>query len=122
MKVQRRWRHYETAGGRRPVKEFLRSLNDRDAAAVADAMKEVRDDGLRVARHLQGDLYEVRTNGSRVAYRIVFAPQGSRSQVLLTLVALKKKTQKTPLSTIRLAQQRLRDWEKRGDNASLYFF
>lgn len=76
-------------------------------------MKEIRDDGLRSARHLQGNLYEVRVTSSRAAYRILFAPQGRRSQVLLALVAMKKKSQKTPLSTIHLAQRRLRDWQER---------
>lgn len=50
---KRRWRHYETSAGRQPVKEFLEALNDEDAAAVAAAMKEVREKGLRSARHLQ---------------------------------------------------------------------
>jgi hypothetical protein len=47
-----RWRDYRTAGGRRPVKEFLDRLSDHDAAAVLDAMREVRDEGLTAARHL----------------------------------------------------------------------
>lgn len=110
----RRWRHYESAAGRRPVKDFLESLDDKDAAAVAAAMKEVQEEGLRSARHLRERIYEVRADGPRVIYRILFAPQGKRDQVLLTLVSFKKKTQKTPLQTIRLAQRRLRDWEQRG--------
>lgn len=34
--------------------------------------------------------------------------------MLLALVVLRKKTQKTPPQLIHLAQQRLRDWEQRG--------
>ena len=41
MAVRRRWRDYRTAGGRRPVKEFLDGLTDGDAAAIAAAMKDV---------------------------------------------------------------------------------
>lgn len=111
---KRRWRHYETSTGRRPVKEFLETLSAEDVAAVAAAMKDVRKKGLRSARHLQGQIYEVRTDGHRVIYRILFAPQGRQRQVLLTLLALSKKTQKTPPQVIRLAQRRLRDWEQRG--------
>lgn len=110
----RRWRHYESATGRRPVRDFLWTLDDKDAAAVAAAMKEVQEEGLRSARHLHGSIYEVRADGPRVIYRILFAPQGKQGQVLLTLVSFKKKTQKTPPRMIRLAQQRLRDWEQRG--------
>lgn len=111
--MSRRWRHYETSAGRRPVKEFLETLSEEDAAAVAAAMKDIRKRGLRSARHLQGKIYEVRTDGNRVIYRILFAPQGRQGQVLLTLVALRKKTQKTPPQIMRLAQRRLRDWEQR---------
>ena len=84
---KRRWRHYEMSAGEK---------------------------GLRSARHLHGDIYEVRSSGDRVVYRLLFAQQGRRRQVLLTLAALKKKTQKTPPQIIRLAQRRLRDWERRG--------
>lgn len=67
----RRWPHYESDTGRRPVKEFLEALDDKDAAAVAAAMKEVQDEGLRSARHLRAGIYEVRADGPRVIYRIL---------------------------------------------------
>jgi len=111
---KRRWRHYETSAGRRPVKEFLETLSEKDAAAVAVAMEGIQEEGLKVARHLRGKIYEVRTDGTRVIYRILFAPQGRRSQILLTLASFEKKTQKTPPQMIRLAQRRLRNWEQMG--------
>ena len=110
----RRWRDYATAGGRRPVKEFVEALDDDDAAAVAVALAEVEVEGLRAARHLRGRVYEVRANGNRAIYRILFVPQGRWGQVLLALAVFKKKTQKTPQQVIRLAERRLRDWERRG--------
>ncbi len=61
---RRRWRDYRTASGRRPVKEALDGLSDPDLASVAAAMREVREQGLRAARHLDGDIYEVRADGS----------------------------------------------------------
>lgn len=112
--IKHRWRDYSTESGRRPVKEFLRKLSDEDLASVVAAMKEVRQHGLRSARHLEDDIYEVRADGKGVIYRILFAPQGKRSQVFLALEALKKKTQKTPKGAIELAKRRLRDWEGRG--------
>lgn len=109
-----RWRDYATESGRRPVKEFLDGLDDADLASVVAAMVDVRKNGLRVARHLDGDIYEVRADGKGVVYRVLFAPQGKSKQVLLSLEGFKKKTQKTPVATIRLAKRRLRDWERRG--------
>jgi phage-related protein len=111
--VKRRWRHYQTAGGKRPVLEFIREISDEDKAEVLAAMKEVRYQGIRAARHLQGDLYEVRADGERVIYRVLFAPEGERSQILLSLAAFSKKTQRTPLKQIHVAERRLQDWRSR---------
>jgi phage-related protein len=111
---RRRWRHYRTPSGRLPVKEFLGTLSEKDAASVAAAMEDVQANGLKSARHLRGKVYEVRTLGNPVSFRIVFAPQGRSNHVLLTLVGFRKKTQKTPANLIRLAQSGLRDWERRG--------
>lgn len=108
--ARRRWRDYHTERGGRPVRDFLRSLSDQDYADVRAAMDDVADQGLTAARHLRGDIYEVRSAGDRVAYRVLFAAEGSRGQVLLALEAFKKKTQKTPAAVIALAERRLRDW------------
>ena len=50
-----RWRDYQSASGRRPIKEFLAGLDDEDLASVVAAMKEVRQRGLEAARHLDGE-------------------------------------------------------------------
>lgn len=60
---RRRWRDYRTASGRSPVEEFIDKLSDSDAAAVLAGMAEVRERGLAAARHLDGDIWEVRING-----------------------------------------------------------
>jgi phage-related protein len=112
--VGRRWRDYETAAGRRPVKEFLATLNDADAAEVLAAMQEVKRDGLRAARHLRGDIWEVRANGECATYRILFAAEGRKGRVLLALEGFSKKDQKTPQHLIELAEKRLTDWRQRG--------
>ena len=112
--VGRRWRHYETAAGRRPVKAFIDRLSDADKASVLAAMKEIRDLGLPAARHLQGEIYEVRADGDRVIYRVLFATEGQREQILLALEAFSKKTQRTPPRSIDTARRRLQDWRARG--------
>jgi phage-related protein len=113
--VRRRWRDYKTRSGRSPVEEFIDKLSDPDKAAVLAEMEDVRDRGLRSARHLDGDIWEVRADGNRVVYRILFAMEGSRGQILLSLEGFNKKTPRTPRSTIELAKTRLADWRRRGD-------
>jgi phage-related protein len=112
--VGRRWRDYETEAGARPVKEFLAGLNDEDAAEVLAAMAEVKRDGLRAARHLRGDIWEVRANGQFETFRVLFASEGMKGRILLALEGFSKKDQKTPPHLIRLAERRLADWRARG--------
>lgn len=112
-KHKRRWRQYRTAGGNEPVREFLRRLSDEDVAEIVAAMKEVESEGLSGARHLRGDIYEVRAEGHTQSYRILFAPEGRYGQVLLALEAFSKKSQQTPPREIELAEKRLSDWRNR---------
>lgn len=112
--VQRRWRDYETSSGRRPVKDFIGGLSDGDAAQVVAAMREVADSGNSQARQLDRDIWEVRADGDRVIYRVLFSNVGSKGRILLALDAFSKKTQKTPPQKIALAKRRLRDWQLRG--------
>lgn len=114
MARPRRWRDYRTPTGRRPVAEFIDELSDRDAAAVVAAMKEVAIGGMSAARHVRGEIYEVRADGDRTTYRILFAQEGKRGQVLLALEGFAKKTQRTPPQTLALAERRLADWRRRG--------
>lgn len=111
--IKRRWRDYRTAMGRRPVKEFLDGLSDVDAAAVAASMKDVREHGIVAARHVRSDIYELRADGDRQSFRILFAQEGEHGQILLSLSGFSKKTQKTPPDEITLAEKRLRDWRTR---------
>lgn len=95
------------------MKEFLDHLTDEDAAEVFDAMKEVRDTGLSAARHLRGDVYEVRADGPGGSFRVLFSSEGAKGRILLALTALAKKTQRTPPDAIELAARRLADWRRR---------
>lgn len=70
-------------------------------------MSEVRRDGLKAAKKLGGEVYEVIAEGDRQSFRILFAPEGEQDQVLLALEGFSKKTQKTPPAKIRLAQTRV---------------
>lgn len=111
--ARRRWRDYRTASGRRPVHEFLAGLTDDEVADIVAAMKEVARLGLSAARHLDGEIYEVRASSDRQTFRILFAKEGQRGQVLLALEGFSKKQQKLPMRNLDLAKRRLADWRRR---------
>lgn len=111
---KRQWRDYRTASGARPVREFLEQLSKTDRKAVLSTMNDVAREGLPAARHVRGEIYEVRAEGDRQSFRILFAAEGRYHQVLLSLEGFSKKTQKTPQEKIELAEHRLRDWHQRG--------
>lgn len=111
---KRQWRDYRTASGARPVHDFINQLSMADQATIRAVLKKVEQRELIAARHVRGDIYEVRVEGDRQSFRILFATEGRFQQVLLSLEAFSKKTQKTPQEKIELAEQRLRDWRQRG--------
>lgn len=90
-------------------------LGTNDRAAVTAAMADVAQNGKKVARHLRGEIHEVRADGEDVIYRLLFATEGRYSHVLLALVFFVKKTQKTPPDQIDLAERRLVDWRSRAE-------
>ena len=106
-----RWRDYRTRAGARPVKAFLDALTDEQAAAVVAAMKDVARNGLGVAGHIRREVYEVRAEADRHAFRILFAQE--TKFILLSLSAFQKKRSKTPPEEIALAESRLADWRRR---------
>jgi phage-related protein len=109
----RRWRYYRTTAGRCPVREFIDAQAPSDQAAIFAGLRDVARAGLADARHLDGDIYEVRADGDRQAFRILFATEGRRGQVLLALEGFSKKTQRTPSPKIDVARRRLSDWRAR---------
>ena len=95
------------------MRDFLDELTDAQAAQVLAAMRTVAGLGLVEARHLRGDIYEVRASIGGHAVRVLFANEGKRGQILLALEAFEKKSQRTPPRTIALAEARLADWRSR---------
>ena len=74
----------------------------------------VRQDGLRAACHLLENIYEVEAHGIDRSYRLVFSSEGRKGRILLAVVLLEKKSQKTPKRIIDLALRRRDDWRGRG--------
>ena len=114
-KHKRQWRDYQTESGTRPIKDFLLKLPDEDRAAIFEEMEHVRKYGKSVARHLHKDIYEVRAIYNTKAYRILFSCEGHFNHILLSLEGFHKKTQQTSRANIKLAEQRLTDWRRRGN-------
>jgi len=112
--AERHWRYYRTVGGSTPVREYLGSLESEDRDKVRAAMAVVAQEGQRSARHLRGDVYEIRATSHGRAFRVLFSAEGHRRYVLLALSAFEKKSRKTPHDEIDLAEARLRDWRQRG--------
>lgn len=73
-------------------------------------MTIVKQGGLKAARHLVEDVYEVEAHGVDRSYRVLFSSEGSKGRILLTLVLLEKQTRKTPKSVIELAKRRRNAW------------
>lgn len=113
-KRRRQWRDYRTRAGARPLIAFFDTLTDDELAAVVAGMKEVSELGLVAAKHLRDDVYEVRADAATRSFRVLFATEGRYSQILLSLSAFEKRTQKTPPRELELAEERLRDWRLRG--------
>jgi phage-related protein len=113
---KRRWRYYRTSAGACPVEDFLDTLTEADAAAVLAAMKEVQEEGNKVAHFLRGEIYEARARGKDRIYRVLFSQEGKHDRILLALEAFPKKTDKVPDHEIELAQKRLADWRSRGQH------
>ena len=116
QRYHRQWRDYRTPSGARPVKEFLARLTDEEVAAIAAGMRDVKQRGTVAARHLRGDIYEVRADAATRSFRLLFSCEGKYSHVLLALSAYEKRTRKAPTQEIELAERRLRDWRDRAKN------
>jgi phage-related protein len=108
------WRDYRTASGARVVLREFRALSDIEYADVRAGMDEVATVGMSAARHLRGDVYEVRAGSETgVRVRVLFAQEGRRRKILLSLSVFRKKTRRTPLDEIEKAERRLADWRRR---------
>jgi hypothetical protein len=105
----RRWRDYRTAAGGRPVRDFIAALSDLEAAAVLAQMRDVALRGLAAARHLRGELYELRADTPTRSFRLLFAIEGRPGQVLLFLSSFVKEDPKTPAREFELADREAGD-------------
>jgi phage-related protein len=106
---------YRTAAGREVVEEFLDSLPNKDLAKVLrdiDVLAQYAPDLHEpYAKHIDGPIWELRSKFSSNIHRIFyFIWHGNR---LILLHGFTKKTPKTPPSEIKIAKERLADYQNR---------
>jgi phage-related protein len=100
-------RFFRSATGREPVREWLKTLGRPDSLVIGEDIRLVQLSwpvGLPVCRPMGGGLYEVRSAlpSGRIS-RILFCFHDS---TIVLLHGFIKKTNKTPISDLKLAEER----------------
>lgn len=101
---------YRTANGAVPVLEWLREMDREDRRQLGLDLLRVQENwpiGMPLCRNLGGGLWEARSSleGGRIA-RILFCLRAGEIFVLHGFI---KKTQKTPLQELKLAEKRMKE-------------
>lgn len=106
--------YYAAPRGRCPVREYLDGLSAREAARVTFDLDLLEEFGLALraphVRNIRGKLWELRTGG-RIQHRVLYAAASEKRLVLLH--AFTKKTPRTPVGDIAVAERRLADYLER---------
>ena len=98
---------YRTETGNEPVREWLKGLTREDRKVVGQDVKTAQYGwplGMPLIRKLEPDLWEVRSHLAQGVARVMFTVDDG---VMVLLHGFVKKSQKTPLSDIKMARQRL---------------
>ncbi|NOT47478.1 MAG: type II toxin-antitoxin system RelE/ParE family toxin [Acidobacteria bacterium] len=111
--------YYKTSDGECPVDSFLNSLSPKQFEKVVWVLAIIRDlpfisnQYLKKLRGTDG-IWEVRIDAGSDTFRLLgFFDKGN---IVVLTNGFAKKTGKTPLGEIRLAEQRKNDYEKRKRN------
>ena len=107
---------YKTLSGRSPVEAFLETVSDKQFTKIAWVLKLVREmDSVPVNYFKKlvntDDLWEIRVDFGRDTFRLLGFFDGKELIVLTN--SFQKKSQKTPLKEIRLAESRKSDYLSR---------
>lgn len=104
---------YRLDSGRCPVEEFLNSLDSKQAQKVAWVLQLVEELEIVPTQYFKklagsDDIWEVRVQAGGNIFRILGFLDGAELVVLNH--AFQKKTQKTPIKEIRIAENRKRNY------------
>jgi phage-related protein len=101
---------WSTVTGREPVRDFLKELPQADRLKIGTDLRRLQYGwpiGMPLVRNLGSGIWELRTSlASKREVRLLFACGDS---MLVLLHGFIKKTQKTPLQELELAQARLKE-------------
>ncbi len=100
--------YFETAKGRRPVQEFIDSLDTRSKAKIARTLDLLEEFGIKLgmpyAKHVEGDLWELRNRAGSSQYRIIYFLY--TRGVFILLHGFTKKSGPIPQQDLRAARDR----------------
>ncbi len=104
---------YRTASGKCPVEKYLDSLTDAQATKIAWILKLIREIDQIPSKYFKKlvnteDIWEVRVDVGRNTFRLLGFFHGKKLIILTN--SFQKKTQRTPLKEIRLAEKRKREF------------
>ena len=97
---------YRSEAGNEPVREWLRGLPKEDRKTIGEDIKTVQLSWplrMPLLRKIEGDLWEIRSTLRERVTRVIFTQYGS---VIVLLHGFIKKSQKTPLKDVDLANKR----------------
>lgn len=106
---------YKTAT-QEPIDDFIVSLDEKTQVKIDSLLKRLRDDpfGLKdYSKKLTKDLYELRLYYLNKWIRIIYAFYKGR--IIILLHGFIKKKKRIPKKEIKIAEQRLLDYKKRGE-------
>jgi len=104
---------YRTASGKCPIEEHLDNLTDTETTKISWVLKLIREIDQIPSKYFKKlvntqDIWEVRINVEKNTFRLLGFFHG-RELIILTN-SFQKKTQKTPLNEIRLAEKRKKEY------------
>lgn len=105
-------RFFCTSLGNEPVRQFLRNLTAEDRKRVGEDIKTAQlgwPIGMPLIRKLDADLWEVRSNINDGIVRVMFTVISTQ---MILLHALVKKSQKTPITDLNTATERLKQLKR----------
>jgi phage-related protein len=103
---------FRSESGSEPVREWLKSLPKNERKAIGEDIAYVQFKwpiGKPRIDHLRGAVWEVRTSLANRIARTLFAIEGRQMVLLHGFI---KKTQQAPNDDIKLAEKRLKEWQR----------
>ena len=107
---------YRTASGKCPVEKHLDSLTDMQATKISWVLKLIREIDYVPVKYFKklvntNDIWEVRVDIGKNTFRLLGFFHGQ--ELIILTNSFQKKSQKTPLKEIRLAEKRKKDYFSR---------